>query len=489
MLSVIEDATRGTNAVEEWRTAVLEGLAVATCSPKSPFPKAFWRWLPVRPEIVAVVFRHVPVEVGVEERLAAATPRNLDEAAAEALKTPVLSRGWLRLHGALLSASCFPSDAARRQVAVDTVPSFVQGLRSALRHATPAEVVECALEIEDPRMAPLAGEAVAKDPGLLAVLDLTAIAAQAIWREALAIDSKSWRGPADPVVTLHSILDRLLDSGEADPLLIERLSETPIADLGSYPRRTELWLHVSGVALANLLAATANGWLRRVAGGRVPFVPEHGLQSIILENEDLEPTLDALIPERVGTAVRIVASLDRYDEQRYLRLIGRMMSRTTSLAIPDAEEIGRLVLKRRWEDAASDLVARYESGRRDLEPTLRACHDMLSVWTRILLGLIPVPEKARWRAFEDLATELYPAGPDDEGLWERAGGYDADLSPSANGRMRWRKALRKVRKGRGPTPSALLAAMMEDFPNNERLPRLAGDCMFGGGVSCGSRSE
>ena len=435
------------------------------------------------------MFRHIPVEAGVEERLAAATPRKLDEAAAEALVTPALSRGWLRLHGALLSASCFPPDAARRQVAVDTVPSFVEGLRSALRHATPAEVVECALEIEDPRMPPLAGEAVANDPGLLAALELTAIEAQAIWREALAIDCESWRGPADPAATFHSILDRLLDGGETDPLLIERLSETPIADLGSYPRRTELWSRVSGVTLANLLAATANGWLRRVAGGRVPFVPEHDLQSIMLENEDLEPTLDALIPERVGTAVRIVASLDRYDERRFQRLIERTMSRTTSLATPDAEGIGRLVLERKWEDAASDLVARYESGRRDLEPTLRACNDTLGVWKRILLGLIPVPEKERWRAFEDLATELYPAGPDEEGLWERAGGNDADLSRSGNGRMRWRKALQKMRKGRGPTPSALLAAMMEDFPNNERLLLLAGDYMFGGGVSDGSRSE
>ena len=237
MLSVLDDATSRTNAVEEWRTAVLDGLAVATRSPTSPFPEAFWRWLPIRPEIVTAVFRHVPAETGVEERLAAATPRNLDEAAANALVTPALSRGWLRLHGAVLSASCSPSDAARRQVAADTVPSFVEGLRSALRHAKPAEFVECALEIEDPRLPPLAGEAVAQNPGLLAEVDLTGIKAQAIWREALAIDCESWRDPADPAATFHSILDRLLDGGEADPSLIERLSETPVADLGAYPRR------------------------------------------------------------------------------------------------------------------------------------------------------------------------------------------------------------------------------------------------------------
>ena len=489
MLSVLDDATSGTNAVEEWRTAVLEGLAVATRSPKSPFPKAFWRWLPIRPEIVAAVFRHVPSEAGVEERLAAATPRNLDEAAAEALVTPALSRGWLRLHGALLSASCSPSDAARRQVAVDTDPSFVEGLRSALRPAKPAEVVECALEIEDPRMPPLAGEAVAKDPGLLAAVDLTAIEAQAIWREALAIDCESWRGPADPAATLHSILDRLLDGGEADPLLIERLSETPIADLGVYPRRPEIWSRIGIVALDNLLAATASGWLRRAKSNGVPFVPEDGLQTAILESGEIERTLDALIPNRIGTAIRIVAALDRYDEQRFLRLIENSMARTTSLAIPDAEGIGRLVQERRWEDVAAELAAQCKGGRRDLKPALRACYDMLEVWDRITLRLTRVSESEKWDAFEALAAELYPGGPDDQGLWERAGGDDADLSSGGDGRTRWRIAVRNIRNGKGSTPSALLAAMMEDFPRNERILHLAGDRVFGGGAPDGPRGK
>lgn len=482
MLSVLDDATSGANAVEEWRTAVLDGLAVATRSPTSPFPEAFWRWLPIRPEIVAAVFRHVPAETGVEERLAAATPRNLDEAAAEALATPALSRGWLRLHGAVLSASCSPSDAVRRQIAVDTDPSFVEGLRSALRYAKPAEFVACALEIEDLRMPRLAGEAVAKNPELLDRVNITETRAQAIWREALVIASESWRGPTDPAAAFHSILDRLLDGGEADPSLIDRLSYTPIADLGAYHRRPEVWSRIGGVALDNLLAATASGWLRRAESGGVPFVPEYELQSTIIENGEFEPTLDALIPKRAGTAVRIVTALDRYDQQRFLRLIENSISRTASLPTPDAEGIGRLVLERRWDGAAAALVARYRSGRRDLKPALRACCDMLDFWERLFLGLTPVPEREKWKVFETLAAELYPGGPDDDGLWERAGGKDADLSSTGAGRTRWQKAMWNVRNGRGPKASALLAAMAEDFPNNERIPHLAGDRVFGGGI-------
>ena len=480
VLSVLEDATAATSAVEEWQTVVLDGLAVAARSRSSAFPKAFWRWFQVRPEVVAAVFRHVPAEVGVEKRVAAAMPRSLDETTAEPLATLALSRGLLRMHGAILSAIRNPLDAVRGQIAVDTEPSFVEGLKSALQQAKPADVVDCALEIEDPRMSRLAGEAVARDPRLLAEIDLTGINAQAIWREALDIELECWRAPADPSAAFHSILDHLLDGGDTDPSLIDRLSCTPVADLGSYARRPETWPRIKGNALDNILAATASGWLRRAAGGGAPFVTEHELQSAILDSDKLEPTLDALIPGRVGAAMRIAAALDRYDEQEFLRLLENTMSRTTSLAASDAEGIGRLVSERRWEGVATDLVARYENGRRDLKPTLRVCYDMLDFWVRWRLWLTPIPETEKWTAFEELAAELYPGGPDDEGLWERAGGDNADLSTKEAGRTRWRKALRNVRNGKGPHSSELLAMMLEDFPNNERLLHLAGDRVFGG---------
>ena len=478
MLSVLENATTSDAAVEEWRTAILNGLATAARSAKSPFPRAFWRWIKIRTEIVIAVFPHVPSEAGVEERLARAAPRSLDQAAAATLKPLALSRGWLLLHGTVVSASASPSAAARRHVAVDTDPSFLEGLRAALRRAKPEELVECAMEIEDPRMPRLAAEAVAKNPKLLARLDLTPTTAQAIWREALTIEPKSWQGPTDPTAVFHSILDRLLDGSQTDPMLLERLSDTPLADLGNYPRRPEIWSRIGGGARHKMLTETANGWIKNAADGHSPAAPEQDLQTAILEDDELERTLSALIPNRAGAAVRIVAALSHYDQQRFLQLLSTLTTRTTSLATSDAESIGRLVLQRRWEDVAAYLLGRFKSGRRDLKCALRTCSDMLDWWDRCFYALVPISEFEKWEAFQELAAELYPGGPDEDGLWERAGGDNADLSTGRNGRTRWRNALGKMRKGKGPPPSALLARMMEDFPNNERIPYLASDPVF-----------
>ena len=51
------------------------------------------------------------------------------------------------------------------------------------------------------------------------------------------------------------MLDRLLDDGEADLSLIGLLSNTPVADLVTYPRRPEVWPQIRGVAFNNLIAA------------------------------------------------------------------------------------------------------------------------------------------------------------------------------------------------------------------------------------------
>ena len=478
LLSVLENATTSDAAVEEWRDAILDGLTTAARSAKSPFPRAFWRWARMRPENLAAVFPHVPATAGVEERLARAAPRTLDETAAAALEPLALSRGWLRLHGTILSANASPSDAARRQVAVDADPSFLEGLRAALRRAKPAKLVQCALEIEDPRMPRLAGEAVATDPKLLARIDLALPTAQAVWREALVINPGCWQGPTDPAAALHSILDRLLDGGQTDTLLLERLSDTPVADLGTYPRRPEIWSRIGGVAHSKMLTRTANGWLKKAANAEVAAAPEKDLQAAILEDDELEQTLDALIPNRAGTAVRIVAALSCYRQQRFLLLIRTLTSRTTSLTTPDAESIGRLVQRRQWGDVASYILGQFKSGRQDFESALRACCDMFDWWDRLVYGLVPISVSDKWEAFQKLAAKLYPHGPDENGLWERAGGDDADLSTGSDGRTRWQDALRKIRYGQGPTPSTLLAKMKEDFPNNEHIPHLAGDPVF-----------
>ncbi|WP_194822199.1 effector-associated domain EAD1-containing protein [Micromonospora sp. S-DT3-3-22] len=85
----------------------------------------------------------------------------------------------------------------------------------------------------------------------------------------------------------------------------------------------------------------------------------------------------------------------------------------------------------------------------------------------------------------DLAAvgrELYPDGPQQEGLWERAGGDASRLLSSGTGATRWWHATGLLQQGGGGkqiTTNSLVAVMAEDYPGNSRLQQLRPDRLRG----------
>ena len=80
------------------------------------------------------------------------------------------------------------------------------------------------------------------------------------------------------------------------------------------------------------------------------------------------------------------------------------------------------------------------------------------------------------RNFYAEAAALYPTGPTENGIWERAGGDLAAVSLGGTGRSMWWSALRQLDQGGGGTSitmASLIAAMRDDYPNSEVLRALA----------------
>lgn len=76
----------------------------------------------------------------------------------------------------------------------------------------------------------------------------------------------------------------------------------------------------------------------------------------------------------------------------------------------------------------------------------------------------------------DLAADLYPQGPADRSIWERAGGDPSRIQVTGIGRWAWWEALRVLARGGGGANislSRLVAVMLEDYPGNPALADLA----------------
>jgi adenosylhomocysteine nucleosidase len=79
-----------------------------------------------------------------------------------------------------------------------------------------------------------------------------------------------------------------------------------------------------------------------------------------------------------------------------------------------------------------------------------------------------------WKKLEELAVTLYPKGPEDRSIWERAGGDISILTNEDNRKQMWRSALRELRKGGGSviTKLSLISEILKDYPNNNELSAL-----------------
>ncbi|MCU9951467.1 caspase family protein [Pseudomonas sp. PDM13] len=81
-----------------------------------------------------------------------------------------------------------------------------------------------------------------------------------------------------------------------------------------------------------------------------------------------------------------------------------------------------------------------------------------------------------WRQLEEILSDLYPAGPQDQDVWLRACGDISRLRLGATGRANWFAALRSLRQGGGGSgisQNSLIDTALQDFPHHQELTRLA----------------
>lgn len=476
---VVTDAIKVDKASAEWRRAVLDGLSGAARKSVESFPAALWRWAEADPELTEPLWSHLGVSKPLEDRLVQLAPTQIGRDAVKPILAYAEKKGLYRLHGASAGAAYAPFEAVRLQISVEPMPAS-DGVRLALKRATPAQVVACAVDVGDPRLVPFAADAVAKKPQLLAKVDMSNKEARAIWSAALEQNLDTWCGPTDPRRAFDQVLVDFINGVVVPPELIDRLANTPLGDLTAFSHRAELWTKLVAPVRDRLLHATGAAWLQNAEAGRVCSSVEPALCDAILGDRALDTLLERFANGRIAQAIQLVDALGEFDENRFRRWLGTAGERTRQIPQTDAEVLGRLVAKRRWQGGVDDLLRMLRSGRNDVRPALRACVSLVSYLDRWIYALSQVTPTEKWDSLVDLASQLYPSGPDYNGLWERAGGEDADLGWGGNGRSRWREALGQIRRGGRPRIEKLLREMQKDYEANTELRYLADDREFGG---------
>lgn len=476
-VSIVTDALVGTEAIAQWRAAARRGLERSSTAPGGAFAAAFWRWAKAdfmtSPPLVALV----AADRKALDAVVVAAPTELDPATAKPIIEAAARSGLPRLHAVTASGSMKPADAARAQSAVEKGIDPA-AMRLALRRAKPDELLDVFANVPDDRVLTIAGEAVAKDPKLLARRDMSTVANRRVLAAALKDNPAVWDGLAEPRKAFDQLLTEQIDGAHPPTELLDQLSTTPLADVTSFPRRSELWAKLPATIRDRLLAATVDAWFARLGTAAEEAVLETPLTDRILVDARFGQLLDRVTARGIAEGLRLIDTLGGLDANRFRTWILTAVRSTRPLPSADAELIGRTLAARRRRDIISDFVVLYRGGRSDLAPTLRHCLDFIGFWDKMFLGLSSVSSIEKWESLVELAAELYPKGPDQEALWSRAGGRDSDLRHHGTGKERWHSALRDIQNGRPPRVSELISEMRVDYPQNTNLSMLAGDALF-----------
>ncbi|MBO9575601.1 MAG: hypothetical protein J7494_07695 [Sphingobium sp.] len=477
MVTIVADALIGDDALVPWREAVKRGLDRSAVATNGQFAAGFWRWVKFEPRVSPPLVALVASDRKGLEALEAAAPTELDPASAKPIMASAAKQNLFRLHAIAAGASMKPADAASAQSAVEP-GADITPMRLAMRRAKPGEILDAAASVPDGRVLAIAGEAVAKDPTLLVGRDMSTASNRRIWAAALKTNAGAWYGPEDPRKAFEELLDEQIDGGRPPAELLQLLSASPLADLTAYPRRNEVWNKVPTTTRDRLLAATKDAWFASAGTGQQTTAIEPELVEGIVRDARLDQLLTRFSAGTLAKGLHLIEGLGGLDHARFRRWVSTAVRAVQPLTTSDADLLGRALATRGQRDIVDDLISIYRAGRSDIAPVLRHCIDLIGFFDRWFLGLSPVSVTQKWDVLAELAAELFPSGPDQDALWERSGGRDADLRHHGTGKERWRGAIRDIQNGRQPRVSRLLHQMQADFPENPNLRLMANDPLF-----------
>lgn len=433
-----------------------------------------WEAAPREVETLAALVRDNPAA---ERDLADACPSTLSPDLARHVTTAARLHGWPVLFVVAAAAASKPAIALVKLL--EAFPSEIAGALNALadRHGV-SVLVDAAVTHEDARLLDPAARAIVQHPALLAGLDPDASGWRRLWLRAIQLGADAWTGVPDPAGVRDRLLDRVLDSTDVEPRLWESLAQGRLADLTGYSRRQELWSMLPERARTKFLEATASAWVKRFRSSPATEpLPEAPLLEMIRRDPGL------LAPDGGDPAGGLNAALTAFeripgwqepDLLHWLRSSRTPLSRLTGNS---ADMLGQVVARKGWRTAASEIYTQRNSSPA-LRPAIPAVFRLLGIlqqWIASLEGLDqgahPAPDW--YEVLLELAIKTYPHGPEQERIWEQAGG-DSSRLEGAQGRDRWRSAVRLLRSGGAGRDVAKRLAweMSSDFPNNAELRAL-----------------
>lgn len=468
-INLIKDAFDDQNRlVDAWKNSVKLGLSQAFVSQETSVFSSAWRWLEKDPNVVLQLLKQIKITATIENQLVIYAPNHISKTVEDLLIPFLREHHLLQLHGLIVGSQFSIMDAFKQQLAIDTDISFTKGLEAIISRARSSELLEACVLIEDKRITSILANYAIENPKILEKVSLLLPESLSIWAKVLVINSNVWNIPNNAQEILFSLLDEYLTLGDSVHLeLIYLLSNTPLADLYNYHKRLEVWNIKDTVLSESFLKQTALGLYERAL--KLNYMElDQKLERQVYEIPHLIERMKRDSLNNVQGVLSVFSSVKFFTESEFIEWLIFQIEKSSNLTAQDMDSIGQFINRKSWGQAALEVFKKLQSSTSDLKLILNHCENLLPIWERLTIGNVSNDDK--WEALLDLLQTLYPKGPDENDIWDRASDKNLwNIWDFASGYLNWRSALKKVRNGSKPHPKDLLREMKSDFPKNERI--------------------
>lgn len=461
-----------------WHEVTLCALQNGIRSKSDTCFRNLWKLLNSLEDSLPIVLDSIPPGVEYEYLLIKNMPLDISQVFAEKLIGFTTVRHWSRLRSNLLVTYLPPEQALLEQFAFEKKikSTALEGTKMIIPKVSSDNLQEIVLKTKE---AFFVDEFVARllvDSALLNDLDIKEPFWLEIWGRSLEHTDDLSYGVIDLPEKIEFLLNEISEGRVISEVITKKIAESSFADLTNLKNRANIWRNIRTELASLFLNATAEGLLKDISSTGLSGIKLESELCSYIATDGFMTSFLSRYKKDIDTVLEVYEHIPKLRD-RFLADYIKYFSR--SLKEMQSERLGNLVKDKGFKETAWQIFqkAKFNNSYRI---ALNKCRSLISLnlLDRLMYGHLfgeRLSKEEVYSALAEICIELYPKGPEDRDIWNRAEGDVSKLYESHSREQNWRTAINLLKNGGGGkkiTVKLLLEIMIEDFPNNTQLKHI-----------------
>jgi hypothetical protein len=448
--------------------AVVNYIKTAFKSWRLSYKETVWKWILDDMKAAESLLLLLPDEA--QDHMVNSMPV-LPKDVAEIVMSTATKKGWINLLGMTAVKILSSRKAFERVLTIKLTYAQESVLDKMATKISPLEFMVTASNIDDERLRKVAVNILKSKPSLKQELDFSMVGWQAIWGQSAKEGLHIWEGIKQPKEYLHYMMDLVVAGNDYNKILLNEVGKSGHCSVKEYEARNVAWSTLPSDCRQYFLISTIKECLLEVSNNNTDLTELEGPLQDSMNLPEVIAFITSSDQISFEMKIKFLSNIRSFNEDHAIALI-----KENRFSKEESRKFGNLVSTKRWGRVAKYIFDNIDN-RSDLQPALRNCSKQLGFWDKLQLTAFGYESKIIsqdefWNMLYTKSTELYPDGPNQYGLWERAGGDRSDLHTNGSAKTIWQFAITHMKRNGSPRKENLLKQMIVDFAHDKSLKQL-----------------